>query len=191
MGVQIHRPQSARESPKSHGRKGTGTAWEIMNTRRSHVTLHDGGEESRFTSPVRQWSGAQQQGDPGPRPRRIVTTHRQQEPGCQAPQRLPPRLTWPSTNPSSPLPSLLPPTGPRRVARPWQMGRWHQAPQNTSQICTPAPSRPLGVTLVPTCADAGPEQRSPTRTRRLLFCHQFIHRERPRGLATPGAAVSS
>lgn len=158
MGVQIHHPQSARESPKSHGRKGTGTAWATVNARRSHVMLHDGGEESRFTSPVRQGSGAQQQGDPGPSPRRIVTTHGQQEPGRQAPQRLPPRLTRPSTNPSSPLPCLLQPTGLRRVTCPRQTGRWRQAPRNTSRIGTPVTNRPLGVALVPTYAGAGPEQ---------------------------------
>ena len=54
MGVQAHCPQSTRESPKSHGRKGTRTAWATVNTRRSHVMLHDGGEESRFTFPVKQ-----------------------------------------------------------------------------------------------------------------------------------------
>ena len=76
------------------------------DARRSHVTLHDGGKESRFSSPVRQGGGAQQQRDLGPGPRRIVTTHRQQEPGRQAPQRLPPRLTRPSTNPE---PTAFPP----------------------------------------------------------------------------------
>lgn len=114
-----------------------------MNARRSHVTLRDGGEESRLTSTVKQGSGAQQRGDPGPSPRRIVTTQsaRARAPGAPEPSA---QVLSALHQPPGPVPSLLPTTGPRRVTCPWQVGCWHQAPQSTSRICTPATKQAAG-----------------------------------------------
>ena len=173
MGVQTHCPQSTHESPKSHRRKGTGTMWATVNARRSHVMLRDGGEESSFTSPVKQGSRAQQQGDPGPSPWRIITTHNRQEPGHRAPGTPEPPTQVHSALHQALEPSAFPPPvhRPQESHSPMAEGVLASGPpKHQPDLYTCHQAGHWGWLWYPHVHDAAPEQQSPTRTKCLLFC---------------------